>query len=99
MFYVLQAQGNQDITQPQYNGEPAPLRDIVTFFEASGWQWITDPAGRDGHLLFFHYAWGVLAVDALPRNCFLHDGALLPFDVILCRPDAETEQYLRLYPA
>lgn len=86
------------ITQPQYDGEPAPLQDITLYFEASGWKWIADPAGGEGHLLFFHYPQGVLAVDALPRNCFLHDGTLLPFDVILCRPDAEIEEFLSLYP-
>ncbi len=78
------------ITQPQYDGEPAPLRDIITYFQASGWTWIADPAGDAGHLHVFRYPWVVLAVDALPRNCFLHDDALLPFDVILSRPDGET---------
>ena len=86
------------ITQPQYDGEPAPLREIETFFEAAGWTHIPDPAGADGHLLFFNYAWSVLAIDALPRNCFIHEGQLLPFDVILCRPDAAMEELLSLYP-
>lgn len=84
------------ITQPQYNGEPAPERDIIAYFEASGWKWITDPSG-DGHLLFFNYSWGVLAFDAVSRNCFLHDDALMPFDVILCRPDDEMADFLRLF--
>ena len=48
--------------------------------------------------MFFNYAFQVLAIDALPRNCYLRDGNLLPFDVILCRPDAELEGVLRLYP-
>jgi hypothetical protein len=35
--------------------------------------------------------------DALPRNGYLKDGDLLPFDVILCQPDEELEAFLRLY--
>ncbi|HEX2749505.1 MAG TPA: hypothetical protein VHM91_15965 [Verrucomicrobiales bacterium] len=86
------------ITQPQYNGEPATVREIETFFEAAGWTHIPDPAGTDGHLLFFNYAWNVLAIDALPRNCFVREGQLLPFDVILCRPDPAMEEFLSLHP-
>ncbi len=33
----------------------------------------------------------------LPRNCYLKDGDLIPFDVILCRPDEELDVFLRLY--
>ena len=40
----------------------------------------------------------LLAIDALPRNCYIREGALQPFDVILCRPDAEMERHLALYP-
>lgn len=50
------------ITQPQYNGEPAAEHDIVTYFERGGWKWIADPT-HGGHLLFFHYAWGLLAYE------------------------------------
>jgi hypothetical protein len=39
-----------------------------------------------------------LAIDALPRNCYVHDGDFLPFDVILCRPSDELERFLALYP-
>jgi len=84
------------ISQPQYHGEPAPPREINRYFEASGWTRITDP-GNSGHVLYFNYAFEVLAIDALPRNCYLHEGALLPFDVILCKPDEELERCLRLY--
>lgn len=85
------------ISQPQYHGEPAPPRDIDRYFEASGWTRIQDP-GRSGHVLYFNHAFQVLAIDALPRNCYLHEGALLPFDVILCKPDETLETFLRLYP-
>jgi hypothetical protein len=84
------------ITQPQYDGEPASFREIEGFFEDAGWTHVADPSGE--HLLFFNYAWGVLAIDALPRNCFIRDGRILPFDVILCRPDAALEKFLSLYP-
>lgn len=89
------------ITQPQYDGVPAPFRDIIGYFEASGWKWIRDPGARsrnsDSHLIFFNYAWGVLAVDAMPRNCFVKNNELLPFDVILYRPDESMEDFLGLY--
>lgn len=84
------------ITQPQYDGEPASEADIISYFETSGWKWIADPT-TDGHLLFFNYAWGLLAFDAIRRNCFLHDASLMPFDVIVCRPDEELTDFLCLY--
>lgn len=34
-----------------------------------------------GHGLFFNYAFQILAIDVLPRNCYLNEGNLLPFDV------------------
>ena len=83
------------ITQPQYHGHPAPVRDIERYFEASGWKRVLD---NSDHLLFYNYAFQVLAIDALPRNCYLHDGMLLPFDVILCHPDEAMEKFLNLYP-
>jgi hypothetical protein len=83
------------ISQPQYHGEPASDREIESYFTQAGWTRILD---RTGHLLFFNYAFNVLAIDALPRNCYIKDGQLLPFDVILCRPDAELEDFLKLYP-
>lgn len=83
------------ISQPQYHGEPAPQREIEARFEAAGWKRFIDEAG---HVLFFNYAYQVLAIDSLPRNCYLHDDDLLPFDVILCRPDLELESVLGLYP-
>lgn len=83
------------ITQPQYHGDPAPVREIERYFEAAGWKRLADCGG---HTLFFNYAFQVLAIDALPRNCYLHDDALLPFDVILCHPGEELERFLKLYP-
>lgn len=82
------------ISQPQYHGEPATPREIETFFTAAGWTRI--PADS-GHLLFFNYAFNVLAIDALPRNCYIKDSGLLPFDVILCYPDESIQEFLKLY--
>jgi hypothetical protein len=84
------------ISQPQYHGEPATPREIESFFEASGWKRFIDSSD---HVLFYNYAFQVLAIDALPRNCYLHDGGLLPFDVILCKPDEGLERLLALYPS
>ncbi|MDB6134053.1 MAG: hypothetical protein JWM59_2296 [Verrucomicrobiales bacterium] len=84
------------ISQPQYHGEPASEREIERYFASASWTPISDPGGQ--HALFYHYAFETLAIDALPRNCYLKDGGLLPFDVILCRPDEELETYLKLYP-
>lgn len=83
------------ISQPQYHGKPATPREIEAFFEASGWERIINPSD---HTLFYNYAFQVLAIDALPRNCYLHKETLLPFDVILCHPDQELEKYLKIYP-
>jgi len=84
------------IAQPQYHGEPAEPREIDRFFGASGWKQLPVTSG---HTLYFNYAFQVLAIDALPRNCYLHDDTLLPFDVILCRPDEVLEKFLKLYPS
>ncbi|MBL9116100.1 MAG: hypothetical protein JNJ83_13920 [Verrucomicrobiaceae bacterium] len=86
------------ISQPQYHGEPAEPRDIERHFKAAGWTLIRDPTGQ--HSLFYNYAFETLAIDALPRNCYVNvaEDLLLPFDVILCQPDAEMEAFLELYP-
>lgn len=83
------------ISQPPYHGEPATPREIERHFTAAGWTPVRDPAGQ--HTLFFNYAFQILAIDVLPRNCYIKDGVLLPFDVILCRPDEEMERFLALY--
>jgi hypothetical protein len=84
------------ITQPQYHGEPAEPRDIEHFFLDGGWTLLRDPCRQ--HLVFFNYAFQVIAIDAASRNCYLTDGELQPFDVILCRPGPELEEFLRIYP-
>ena len=47
--------------------------------------------------IFFNYAFGVMAIDAERRNCYLTDGQLQPFDVILCRPDEAMQAFLGIY--
>lgn len=83
------------ITQPQYHGIPAEPREIEAFFHQAGWSRLNDPSG---HAVFFNYAFGVMAIDAERRNCYLNDGGLQPFDVILCEPDESLERYLGIYP-
>lgn len=83
------------ITQPQYHGVPAETREIEAFFQEAGWTRLNDPSG---HAVFFNYAFGVIAIDAEKRNCYLNHGGLQPFDVILCEPGAAMERYLRIYP-
>ena len=79
------------ITQPQYHGEPADEREIEDYFQQAGWERLRDPSG---HMVFYNFAFGVIAVDAAPRNCYINEGGLQPFDVILCRPDEELAGYL-----
>ena len=79
------------ITQPQYHGEPADEREIEDYFQQAGWERLRDPSG---HMVFYNFALGVIAVDAAPRNCYINKGRLQPFDVILCRPDEELAGYL-----
>ena len=83
------------ITQPQYHGEPAEPREIESFFLKNGWTRLKDPSG---HVVFFHHAFGVLAIDAERRNCYLTGDRLQPFDVILCRPDAAMGDFLKIRP-
>ncbi len=83
------------ITQPQYHGIPAEPRDIERGFLAAGWTRLKDPSG---HVIFFNHAFRVMAIDAERRNCYLTDGQLQPFDVILCTPDEKMERYLGIYP-
>jgi hypothetical protein len=49
-------------------------------------------------MIFFNYALDIMAIDAERRNCYLTDGQLPPFDVILCRPDEEMQAFLGIYP-
>jgi len=83
------------ITQPQYHGTPADPREIEGLFLKAGWSRLADPSG---HTVFFNHAFGVLAIDAERRNCFVNDGGLQPFDVILCKPDETMERFLGIYP-
>lgn len=83
------------ITQPQYHGVPAEPREIESFFHKAGWSRLNDPLG---HAVFFNHAFGVMAIDAERRNCYVNEGGLQPFDVILCVPDASMERYLGIFP-
>lgn len=56
---------------------------------------LKDPSA---HVIFFNHAFRVMAIDAERRNCYLTDGQLQPFDVILRTPDEEMAAFLRIYP-
>ena len=84
------------ITRPQYHGEPAEPRDIERFFDEAGWVLLNDPSS---HMVFFNFAFSMLAIDAAKRNCYINDAGLQPFDVILCKPDEDLERFLNIYPS
>jgi hypothetical protein len=84
------------LLQPVYDGEAPSQEAINEYFLAEGWTWVADPTRE--HTLYYNYAFQVMAIDAVPRNCREKDGYLMPFDVILCRPDAELERFLEIYP-
>lgn len=81
------------ITQPQYHGVPADPRDIEKHFMAAGWERLKDPSG---HVIFYNFAFNVIAIDAERRNCYLNRGDLLPFDVILRKPDDALSRFLNI---
>lgn len=83
------------IRQPHYGGRPTTQRDIDSYFEECKWSHLKR---ETNHTVYFNYAFGVLAIDAVPRNCYRSEDGLNPFDVILCRPDEELEKYLEIYP-
>lgn len=82
------------ISQPPYHGEPATHREIERYFTEASWTRIADD---NGHIVFFNDGFNILVVDALLRNCYVKDGCFLPFDVILCHPTEELEQFPKLY--
>lgn len=82
------------ITQPQYHGVPATAREIEDYFLRADWERLKDPSG---HVVFFNHAFGVMAIDAEPRNCYINEGGLQPFDVLLREPDDRLERFLGIY--
>lgn len=85
------------ILQPHYDGEAATEREIERYFTNDGWVHLKDPNGE--HVIFMHYAFNVLAVDAMPRNCKFNEYGLQPFDVILASPGEDLDDFLRIYPS
>ena len=70
-------------TQPFYAGERTEQPIIDIWFEARGWQRLTT---RDG--AFYHKVLDLMILDALPRNVLtLKSGDLMPFDVVIVKPD------------
>lgn len=85
------------ILQSHYDGESASSSEIERYFVESGWTHLKDPNGE--HEVFMNYAFNVIAVDAMPRNCKLNEYGLQPFDVILSTPDDALEDFLQIYPS
>jgi hypothetical protein len=83
------------ITQPQYHGVPAEPREIDAFFQQNGWIRLNNPSG---HRAFYNHAFGIMAIDAERRNCYINEGGLQPFDVILHQPDEAMERHLGIFP-
>lgn len=81
------------ITQPQYDGIPAESRDIEAHFISAGWERLSDPGGN---LFFYHLAFDTVAAHIARRNCYLNDGGLQPFDVMLRKPDEKMRRFFGL---
>ena len=84
------------ISQSRYPGVPASPREIATYFAKAGWQRLR--ASHD-HEIFYNFAFDLLAFDALPRNCFIHQGELMPFNVVVTRTTPELRRFLGLWLA
>lgn len=83
------------ISQPLYAGNIPSNTEINTYFSQAGWTQINNTLH---HSIFYNYAFGALAMDIEPRNCYVSDdGNLLPFDIILSEPDDELSEFLKLY--
>lgn len=86
-------------------GDQVKLATVIRWTDGLVSFGITQPqyhgtlADPSGHTVFFNHAFGVLAIDAERRNCFVNAGGLQPFDVILCKPDETMERFLGIYPA
>jgi hypothetical protein len=83
------------IKQPYYPGVKATHKEIEDGFRANGWE---KRPSLNSLSIFYNYAYGILAFDAEPRNCYIDQDDLQPFDVVLCRPTPELEDLLDLWP-
>ena len=81
--------------QPHYGGRQPRPEGIRLYFLDAGWQEIRS---TPEHKVFFNFAFNVIAIDAVPRNCYIWNDQIQPFDVILSTPTEELEHHLRLYP-
>lgn len=81
------------VTQPLRGGTAASDSEILKYFLSQGWDDMTRRAGRAA---FYHFGWNLLAVDVEPRNCFIHDETVFPFDVVLSQPDSRILEFLEL---
>jgi len=80
------------ISQPYYMGKIISAEEIYHEFQKNGWQRIA----KHGRSVFYNFAYDAIALDLEPRNCYLADSGLQPFDLILSHPDEEMRKYLGL---
>lgn len=79
-------------TQPFYDGKRTEQPEIDSWFISSGWRKLPLKDGA-----FYDEARDLLILDALPRNVLtLADGNLMPFDVVIVRPDEMLKSRLGL---
>lgn len=84
------------VKQPHYPGTHATASEIRESFIKAGWTSVADP--RNEYTIFYNFAFDLLAFDAVPRNCYISEYGLHPFDVVLCKPTKELERLLKLHP-
>ena len=78
------------LTQPYYMGEVITHDEIHAAFIEQGWEAIY----KDGRAVFYNYAYDAIALDLEPRNCYMAETGLQPFDLILSHPDDEMRMHL-----
>ena len=79
-------------TQPFYEGDRTDQADIDAWFESPGWRKLPDKSGA-----FYDKVSDLLIMDALPRNVLtLHNGNVMPFDVVIVQPSDYLKSRLNL---
>jgi hypothetical protein len=79
-------------TQPFYDGMRTEQKHIDTWFESKGGRRIKTKEGA-----FYSKDKDLLVMDALPRNVLtLTDGRIMPFDVVIVKPDGHLKSRLGL---
>lgn len=80
------------VSQPYYMGEIVTPQIIEDEFVALGWEKIS----VEGRAIFYNFAYDAIALDLEPRNCYMGETGLQPFDLIVSHPDEELKRFLAL---